>query len=238
MALIGVVVSYLAGLLLSYKRKELSIFEFSLSYLYYSFGAVIGAKLLYIIVSIGIIDWSEITFSALMRRGFVYYGSLIGGLISLVLFNRLYRVDLYLVKRDYIFLIPLFHFFGRIGCYLSGCCYGILYDGPLAVTFPEGSDAYAFGLSRFPTQLLEAFVVLLIAIFIFFFFTLKKREGALTFYLVSYPVARFFIEFLRGDDIRGHLFGLSTSQWISLAILLVVLFYYVYKRASLKKSQS
>ena len=117
--------------------------------------------------------------------------------------------------------IPLFHAFGRIGCFLGGCCYGIPWEG--GITYTRALSPEANGVARFPVQLLES--ALLFALF--FLLAALFRRGALrakllALYLAVYAVLRFLLEFLRGDAIRGVYFGLSTSQWISLAILLAL----------------
>ena len=88
---------------------------------------------------------------------------------------------------------------------------------------------------RFPIQLVEAgFNLILFSVLL----TLYKKErinGKLIYiYLLSYSVARFFFEFLRGDDYRGFLFGLSTSQIISILIIIFVGIIIVYKRIKRK----
>ena len=60
-------------------------------------------------------------------------------------------------------MIPIMHAFGRVGCFFAGCCYGRPYKGFGAVTFPEGSQGPS-GVSLFPVQLVEAILVLIIAI--------------------------------------------------------------------------
>ena len=53
-------------------------------------------------------------------------------------------------------------------------------------------------------------------------FRKKKLRGSLIHvYFYAYPVFRFADEFLRGDAYRGILWGLSTSQWISIALVVI-----------------
>ena len=77
------------------------------------------------------------------------------------------------------------------------------------------------GIRRFPTPLLEAVLNLILFFFLFLIREKKVLRGALIFvYLLSYAVIRFSIEFLRGDAVRGIWLGLSTSQWISIGLLI------------------
>ena len=115
--------------------------------------------------------------------------------------------------------IALFHMFGRIGCFLGGCCYGVEWEH--GVTFTNSLIESANGVPRVPVQLYEA--GLEIALFLALTLLLvsgKLRGKLLAVYLLVYPVGRFLLEFWRGDEYRGFLFGLSTSQLISIALFI------------------
>jgi phosphatidylglycerol:prolipoprotein diacylglycerol transferase len=119
------------------------------------------------------------------------------------------------------------HSFGRIGCFFAGCCYGIKYQGPFSITFLD-SIAGPNHVALFPIQLLESFINVLVSIFLIFYSKKDRLPGKIFgIYLMLYSLIRFFLEFLRGDIIRGKLFGITTSQWISL--LLFPIGYYCYK---------
>jgi phosphatidylglycerol:prolipoprotein diacylglycerol transferase len=119
--------------------------------------------------------------------------------------------------------VALGHFFGRIGCFFSGCCYGRECDCFIAIN------------NKYPTQLFEAFCNLAI-FFILHKFNKREHNPGLTFllYLIIYPAVRFTIEFFRGDDRGMFILGLSVGQIISLVIMaaaiLIVIFKYGYKR--------
>lgn len=152
--------------------------------------------------------------------GMVFYGGFLGGLAAVLIFTRFCRLfargnalDLYAV------VTPLFHTFGRIGCFFGGCCYGREWSHGIVVQENRLVPSVA-GVPRFPVQLVEAGCNLLIFLLMLSLFKRKRAEGKLLFvYLLVYPVLRFVLEFFRGDSIRGKLFGLSTSQWISLILL-------------------
>ena len=149
--------------------------------------------------------------------GSVFYGGMIGAYLTFAFCTRKYEKP----KKDLLcdtlaMSIPLFHVFGRIGCFLGGCCYGIesafgftVHDNPLVPTIND--------VNRFPVALAEALGNLLI--FLVLYYLSQKIKGKVIYvYLLLYPVLRFSLEFLRGDEIRGIYFGLSTSQWISIAL--------------------
>lgn len=190
---------------------------------YCMLGGFIGAKILYFIVSYKTIEWQRITetkyFNQLMQGGFVFYGGLIGGLLLTFLAGKIHKINEIEYVRKFIFLIPFIHSFGRVGCFMAGCCYGMPYDGPGAVVFPAGSYAPA-GIKLFPIQLVEAGLLLCIAIIILLMQIYKNYVLSVELYLLLYSTARFVLEFFRYDDIRGKVAGLSTSQWISIFILI------------------
>lgn len=112
--------------------------------------------------------------------------------------------------------IPLFMVFGRMGCFLGGCCYGV--PAPWGVVFPEGSLAPA-GVPMFPSQLAEAAGQLLLFIALALFARRDTRKWLVfPLYLGGYAVLRFILEFWRGDPERG-VWILSVAQWTSIALL-------------------
>jgi phosphatidylglycerol:prolipoprotein diacylglycerol transferase len=156
----------------------------------------------------------------LIWGGSVFYGGLLGGILAAVIIFRKRPQYRYLL--DYVTpAIPLFHFFGRIGCFLGGCCFGI--QSSFGFTFHRSIVVEANGINRFPVQLLEA-LVNLVLFFILDVFRRKNlfRQNIIYLYLLFYSIARFFIEFLRGDAYRGFFFFLSTSQIISILIFCFV----------------
>jgi phosphatidylglycerol:prolipoprotein diacylglycerol transferase len=153
--------------------------------------------------------------------GSVFYGGLIGGIIVGTAYLKNHREKSYLIDIAAP-AIPLFHFFGRIGCFLGGCCFGI--ESVFGFTFHDAIIEEANGVNRFPVQLLEA--VFNLCLFVFLDRVRRKRlfkDGLLSLYALLYSVGRFFIEFIRGDDYRGTWLFLSTSQIISVAVFFVAM---------------
>ena len=105
--------------------------------------------------------------------------------------------------------------FGRIGCFLAGCCYGAETDFPISVVFPVDSLAPA-GVHLHPTQLYSAGFDFALAIFLFLYSEYKKHTGnVVSMYAIVYSIGRFSVEFLR-DDPRGSIGVLTTSQFIAI----------------------
>lgn len=210
------------------KRKVFPLQDLFFMFLYGAIGAIIGAKLLHlitllpmIIANFNQIQWSFETVTALLSGGGVFYGGFYGMLYGVYRYCHTYKFSL---KKLFIMAtpaFPLFHFFGRIGCFLSGCCYGVEVPREIGIVFNEAISA-PNGVPLMPVQLIEAgcnlllFFVLLITEHF-----MKHKELNLFIYMISYAVIRFTLEFFRGDLIRGLWFGLSTSQWIALITIVV-----------------
>lgn len=146
-----------------------------------------------------------------------FYGGLVGGVITFLLgyflvLKRIYKAAKF--TQDILPIAPacitVAHAFGRVGCFMAGCCYGEKTDSFLAVVFP------GMNYGVYPTQLFEA-IFLFVLTAILFMIAIKKRWiHNLGLYLLSYGVFRFLIEFLRGDNRGGFILGLSPSQVFSI----------------------
>lgn len=204
---------------------------------YAAIGILIGAKVLYFITKIPALvnNWGSVktafqdnamqTMLYLVNfsfGGMVFYGGLIGAVIGVWRYCHHFRVPFVPYLDIFAPLIPFIHGVGRIGCFCAGCCYGIEYHGWGSVQFPHSDiipnlDA----VPRFPVQLLEAgmnFVLCAILLHLSKKETMKNGK-TMGIYLIYYSIARFGLEMLRGDKIRGGISFFSTSQLISLILL-------------------
>jgi len=242
MVAIGFFAAYWVGMNEA-RRKGLSEDRFANFIIFTLLVGLLGAKLLHVVVYLGQDSIRNLFFS---RSGLVFYGGLITGIPFGFWLTRRYGWNPGTVADVAAVSIPIGHFFGRIGCFLNGCCYGSQCTLPWAVRFPRivdeegyivGSEPYSFqksmemlsgrepySLPVHPTQLYEAFGSLAAFLFLYFYFSKRtKFQGQLALvYLAIYAVMRFAIEFLRADP-RGGWGGLSTSQWISIGILSLAL---------------
>ncbi|MBP5772581.1 MAG: prolipoprotein diacylglyceryl transferase [Eubacterium sp.] len=232
MILLGIIVSNAVALSLC-KRFEKDKLELLTIESYGIVGGFLGSKILFLIISFKDIDWSQAAslkgIMAILSNGFVFYGGLIGAILFMMLSGKIHKLDVWSYIRDFIFMIPIMHCFGRIGCFCAGCCYGMPYHGPGAVKFPAGSQAPS-GEELFPVQLVEAGLVLIIAIILLILKIKKDFFYTIETYLISYSVVRFVLEFFRYDAIRGAAFGLSTSQWISIGIFIGTIISIIYRK--------
>lgn len=147
--------------------------------------------------------------------GVTFEGGIITGIVAfLLIFPFALKKERYhiLTYLDQIVIgVLIAHAFGRVGCYLGGCCYGKETDSWLGIYYPVA------GATVYPTQLYEA--IFLFICFIVFFFFIKKNHTEK--YLITYGIFRFFLEYLRGDDRGMSPFGfLTPSQFLSIIMVI------------------
>lgn len=226
MLCLGLFAAGILGFILT-KRFSIAFEDFIILYAYVGGFAILGAKALYLIVMAKQIDWSKITdpdyLHLLMSGGFVFYGGFIGGIIALPIVKKIHKIDVLAIIKAIVPCIPLAHAMGRIGCHLTGCCYGAQYDGIFHIIYHNNLFA-PNDIGLFPVQLLEAICNLILAA-VLLIYLLKKGPvmNTIYIYIISYSVIRLILEYFRGDAVRGFFMQLSTSQIISIILLLSTL---------------
>jgi phosphatidylglycerol---prolipoprotein diacylglyceryl transferase len=185
--------------------------------------ALVGAKLLLLIVEFDQFSRDPAELLNLARSGGVFYGGLIAAVAVALWYLRRHRMPMWTVTDVFAPGIALGHVIGRLGCVFAGCCFGRPADVPWAITFTNEFAARnvgtPLGIPLHPTQLYEAGAELLILILLL----VTERRGRTfpgrTFwlYMLLYAISRFVIEFYRGDP-RGMVGDFSTSQFVSLVL--------------------
>ncbi|MBE5938147.1 MAG: prolipoprotein diacylglyceryl transferase [Lachnospiraceae bacterium] len=214
---IGILCAIFAGIWLA-KKKGLSPDEvYNLTFVCVIAG-ISCAKLLFCIV-----EWKNFIkdpLGTLGSDGFVVYGGIIGGTLIAGLYTKIRKLDFW----DYFDLVlpsvAIAQGFGRIGCFLAGCCYGQRTDSWFGITFHDSGYA-PNGVALYPTQLMSSAGCFIMAGILFFYARkdrAKGKTGAL--YLIMYSIGRAIIEMFR-NDYRGSIGFLSTSQFISIFILII-----------------
>lgn len=207
-----------------------------LTYLVSAVGVFVGMHVLYGITNIS--QWYTLLESsdlldfikrfALVFGGSVFYGGLIGGLIAGFFYVKKTGMPFDITTDCAAVSIPLFHGITRVGCFLGGCCYGVEWEH--GITFTNSLAEGANGVPRVPVQLFEAGYEVLLFGLIFILLNRELLKGRLlALYLLLYAVGRFILEFWRGDDYRGYLFGLSTSQIIAIGMFIGSLVFLIIK---------
>jgi phosphatidylglycerol:prolipoprotein diacylglycerol transferase len=189
--------------------------------------ALVGAKLLLLIVDVRRYTGSARDLLELARSGGVFYGGLLAAVAVALWYLRRHRLPLWTTADVFAPGIALGHAVGRLGCLMAGCCFGRPTSLPWAITFHDPVAAAnvgtPLGVPLHPTQVYEAGAEALILFALLAFERRGRPFPGRTFwvYMLLYGVSRFVIEFYRGDS-RGMVFDtLTTSQFVS-AILVPV----------------
>lgn len=212
LATIGLIVAVLY-LYANINQVELSFREFLIYLVTGMIFLFIGSRIIFVISSIP--DMKPVTVEKiadkLFNGGIVFYGGLLGLIVGVNVTSKLLKKNTRTIFNYFAVSFPLFHAFARIGCLLAGCCYGK--ESSWGVVMASDN------VVRLPIQLFEAICNIIIFVTLLI---LKKRRDSINIlkvYLCLYAVCRFILEFFRGDVVRGlWMFGLSTSQLISIGI--------------------
>ena len=154
------------------------------------------------------------------RGGHVWYGGLLGALLIAIWFLRRRKIPYFVMADAVMPGVALGHFFGRLGCFCAGCCWGTTTTSAAGIHFPEGSIPFRHhaeqlsllmngrteSLAVHPTQLYEASGELLIFFILLGLYHYKRFHGQVFLgYLFLYPILRIVTETFRGDSERGFL---------------------------------
>jgi phosphatidylglycerol:prolipoprotein diacylglycerol transferase len=169
-------------------------------------------------------------------QGFVFYGSLLFAIPTMLIFFKIRKLPVLHMLDIMAITTVIVHGTGRIGCLLAGCCYGIPHEGFLSVVFTDPlCQARPLGTPLHPTQLYSIFLLYGILAVLLIIINTKCFGGQLfLLYLILYSFGRIWIEIFRGDLSRGFVVQnyLSNSQFISLLVFGVSLFWYIKLRRS------
>lgn len=167
----------------------------------------------------------------LTGRGFVFYGSFLAAVPAMWWLFRKFSLPPYQMLDLMAVTTCFVHMFGRIGCFLAGCCFGKPTDSGFGVTFTDDTSyAEPRHTPLYPTQLMEAGWILLILLLLFRLKRKRLFHGQLfLLYLILYAVGRFVIEYYRGDAGRGFIIEgyVSHSQLIAICVAAAVATLYI-----------
>ena len=190
--------------------------------------ALVGAKVLMILA-----DWSyyranprEIFSLSTLLAGGVFYGGFLAALFFVIWYVRVQKLSFWKMADVLAPAVAVGQSIGRLGCFNAGCDYGTpthaWWGVVFSSTFAHQVTGVPLGIRLHPTQLYESFATFVIFGILLWRFSRRRWDGEVFLSYVSlYAVARFFLEFLRGDEDRGFVFHhlLSTSQFIALLAL-------------------
>lgn len=232
---IGILCALFSGLRLA-KKKGLSADEIYNITILCALSGFLCAKILYCIVEWKVFIKNPV--GILGSDGFVVYGGIIGATLIACLYCRIRHIPFFRYFDVVLPSVAIAQGFGRIGCFLAGCCYGKETDSFIGVVF-HNSDYAPNNVALYPTQLFSSAGCFLMAALLFLYLKKDRKPGSAgSLYLIMYSIGRSIIEFFR-NDYRGEVGVLSTSQFISIFILIIgiVLFILSQKNMLTHKTQ-
>lgn len=180
---------------------------------------IIGARALHVLLDLKFYLAHPIDIIMINRGGLAFHGGLLTGIIGAGFFIKRNRMPLWKIADIMVPYVALGQAVGRIGCLLNGCCYGTPTYLPIGINLPGHI------LPLHPTQLYSSIFFLLTFLVLRIIYNRKKIDGTVFFsYLLIFSIGRFFLDLFRGD-LRAVLFGLKTSQLISLLVFFVSILY-------------
>jgi len=239
-----IVLGFLTFLFLTYihpMRKKLIKGEVYINTVFIGLlAAIIGGRFSFVVT-----NWSEMSANPVEAffpwvGGFMVGGSIVGVIITVPLYLRWHGVKVLPLMDVVALYAPLMQAIARVGCFMSGCCYGSYASSalPWAVTFTNAESFAPLHVSLHPAQIYASLASL--SIFLLIFCITKCmvcRPGQVTFfYLTLESIARFVVDFWRGDrgDLVSLVSGVNVSEPQLLAGLLfcmsIVGLYFVSRR--------
>ncbi len=201
--------------------------------------AIIGSRLFYVATNLRMFLDNPVEIFRIWNGGLVFYGGFIAAFIIGVIYMKAKKIPVMKTTDILAPSISLAHFFGRIGCFFAGCCYGKYCDLPWAVTFTNPDSLAPTGIPLHPTQLYSAINNLIIFLFLLFFRKHKRFDGQVFWlYVLIYGTTRSIIETFRADFRGGFVFYIfSVSQVVGIiaAIISVIMLFVLSKRTKEKQ---
>ena len=174
-----------------------------------TFVGVAGARAFYVFQSWDYFRLNPAEIFAVWQGGLVVYGGVIASLAGLIVFCLVRRISFLALADFYFPAVALAQAFGRIGCFLNGCCWGSVSHLPWAVHYPFLKDPVH------PVQIYSSLFDFALFGFLAWRYPRRKFDGEIAFfYFVIYGLGRFMVEYLRGDNLPV-LWGLTEAQIIS-----------------------
>jgi phosphatidylglycerol:prolipoprotein diacylglycerol transferase len=202
---------------------------------------IVGARLFYVVAHWEQFATNLVEIVRIDHGGLVFYGGFIAAAVAMVGYGLAKKLPVGAYADVLAPSLPLGHAFGRIGCFLNGCCFGDVCNWPWAVTFPKYSEPFRFSdafshqlqhnqitvdaataLPVHPTQLYEAAGLFALAALLAWWVRRKTFERRLMWvYFGLYGVLRFVVEIFRADEPHEIAGLFSVAQILSAGMILV-----------------
>jgi len=227
--MVGAIIAMTYTAIQAKRRLNVSFDTSQTLFLIIFIGAFLGGKIFYFFENPSY--FSEHPEALWGSRGFVFYGSLVVSVSAILVFFKIKKLPILKMLDIIAVTTALVHIFGRMGCFMAGCCYGTPTNSDFGVVFRDPqSMARPLETHLHPTQLYSVLLLMIILVTLFILRNKQRFDGQLFLsYLMIYSVGRSIIEIYRGDLSRGFIIDnwLSHSQFISLIILIFSVFFYL-----------
>ena len=244
------------------KREGLNPEDISNLGIYTILVGILGGRTFYVIQNLGSYKHNILDIFKIYEGGLVFYGGLLASIAAVIVYTKIRKLPALKTIDIIAYAFALGIIFGRIGCFLNGCCWGDVCspDLPWAVTFPKSVDANSIidgspaflhhlglglvsvsdsrSLPIHPTQIYSALGNLSIFFIINAFFKHRRRDGEITLmFCALYSVMRFTVEIFRDDN--PPLFdGMTISQNASILVLAASVTLFIIGRVKLRRATS
>ncbi len=224
-----VAIGFLVGLALAIrqaKKEGISSNKIVDLGFYIILAAIVGSRIFFVLINADHYMQNPLDIFKIWEGGLVFYGGVLFAVPTVIWYVRKHNMGIWNTADIFAPSIAIGHFFGRLGCFAAGCCYGTTAETlPWGVIFTDPDCLAPTNILLHPTQLYEAGGELLIFFILILFRKYKSFQGQLFMaYLLLYSVLRFVVEFFRGDISRGFIMNnLSVSQGISIVMFLAAI---------------
>jgi phosphatidylglycerol:prolipoprotein diacylglycerol transferase len=215
---------------------------------YIILAAVVGSRLMYVLFHLEDYD-SPVEFFALWEGGATFYGGLLLAIAASVWFTRRKGLAFLGVADIMAPSIALGMALTRLGCFLSGCCFGRPTEGPWGVLFPTTCQAgrYAADVAidlgvqtvhLHPTQIYSSLYGLVIfGVLLYAGRKLTKRGALFGLLLVLAGLSRFTVDFFRFYEANARtIAGLTVSQVWAVGLFVLGVYLLVRKTQATSKA--
>lgn len=155
---------------------------------------------------------------SIITVGLSAYGGLIGVIIASIIFEYIVPTNKMIIKYS-VLSLPLIYGLTKIACFISGCCYGIPYNGPLYVIYPDGLN-----IPQFPVQITETIASLIVFVICN---KLKNNKYIIYITLLLTSFVKFSLDFLRYDHIKKII---TPNQIFSIILVIITIIIFVYQK--------
>ncbi len=235
---VAIAVAFVLGILLTARHARkvgLKFNDFVDMGFWVVIAAIVGGRVFYILFNLSDYLRKPIAIVQIWQGGLIFYGGLFAAVLTAIIFMRRRGIPVWLGGDLIAPQIALGYAITRVGCFLNGCCYGEATSLPWGVKFPPGCGAgryigelsFAAFFSGQPDVVIRLHPVQLYAvaanlvIFVVLLLAWRRRsfDGQIFWgYLVLYPIYRFAVEFIRGDN-QPLVLGLTTAQIMSITLI-------------------